>query len=155
MPCPQLVEKVFSTSCLRFQNFQKVLKSIDLNGAGHPSWVHLRAKSRATPGCAPKRPAGQPRTPFLPVFLHFRVYRQPKGGAARPHLPHMRIRALIPAGSPGRLLPHEAAATPPPRSPGPPDRSCQTTCQWSEEQTPPVFPPASGCPPSPAAGTPP
>ena len=35
----QLVEKVFSTSCLRFQNFQKVLKSIDLNGAGHPSWV--------------------------------------------------------------------------------------------------------------------
>ncbi|MDD6605132.1 MAG: hypothetical protein PUE96_04370, partial [Oscillospiraceae bacterium] len=27
------------TSCLRFQNFQKVLKSIDLNGAGHPSWV--------------------------------------------------------------------------------------------------------------------
>ena len=36
---PQLVEKVFSTSCLRFQNFQKVLKSIDLNGAGHPSWV--------------------------------------------------------------------------------------------------------------------
>ena len=75
--CSQLVEKVFSTSCLRFQNFQKVLKSIDLNGAGHPSWVHLRAKSRATPGCAPKRPAGQPRTPFLPVFLHFRVFRQP------------------------------------------------------------------------------
>ena len=36
---PQLVEKVFSTSCLRFQSFQKVLKSIDLNGAGHPSWV--------------------------------------------------------------------------------------------------------------------
>ena len=36
---PQLFEKVFSTSCLRFQNFQKVLKSIDLNGAGHPSWV--------------------------------------------------------------------------------------------------------------------
>ena len=36
---PQLVEKVFSTSCLRFQNFQKVLKSIHLNGAGHPSWV--------------------------------------------------------------------------------------------------------------------
>ena len=72
----QLVEKVFSTSFLRFQNFQKVLKSIDLNGAGHPSWVHLRAKSRATPGCAPKRPAGQPRTPFLPVFLRFRVYRQ-------------------------------------------------------------------------------
>ena len=73
----QLVEKVFSTSCLRFQNLQKVLKSIDLNGAGHPSWVHLRAKSRATPGCAPKRPAGQPRTPFLPGFLHFRVFRQP------------------------------------------------------------------------------
>ena len=36
---PELVEKVFSTSCLRLQNFQKVLKSIDLNGAGHPSWV--------------------------------------------------------------------------------------------------------------------
>ena len=35
----QLVEKVFSTSCLRFQNFLKVLKSVDLNGAGHPSWV--------------------------------------------------------------------------------------------------------------------
>ena len=34
----QLVEKVFSTSCLRFQNFQKVLKSIDLNDAGHPSF---------------------------------------------------------------------------------------------------------------------
>ena len=38
--------KVFSTSCLRFQNFLKVLKSVDLNGAGHPSWVHLRAKCR-------------------------------------------------------------------------------------------------------------
>ena len=34
----QLVEKVFSTSFLRFQNFQKVLKSIDLNDAGHPSF---------------------------------------------------------------------------------------------------------------------
>ena len=36
---PQLFEKVFSTSCLRSQSCQKVLKSIDLNGAGHPSWV--------------------------------------------------------------------------------------------------------------------
>ena len=86
---PQLFEKVFSTSCLRFQNFQKVLKSIDLNGVGHPFWVHLRAKNRATPGCAPKRPAGQPRTPFLPVFLHFRVYRQPgynESGIGKPCL---------------------------------------------------------------------
>ena len=82
IPGAQLVEKVFSTSCLRFQNFLKVLKSVDLNGAGHPSWVHLRAKSRAAPGCAPKRPAGQPRTPLLPVFMLFRVYRQPEKGEA-------------------------------------------------------------------------
>ena len=61
---------------IKISELSKVLQS-DLNGAGHPSQVHLRAKSRATPGCAPRRPAGQPLAPFLPVFLHFLVYRQP------------------------------------------------------------------------------
>ena len=64
---------------LEISELSKSLNSIDLNGAGRPSWVHLLAKSRAAPDCAPKRLASQPRTPFLSVFSHFRVYRQSAG----------------------------------------------------------------------------
>ena len=85
----------------------RAIKRKKTNSAGHPSWVHLRAKSRATPGCAPKRPAGQPRIPFLPVFLHFRVYRQ--SDASRVRAGHGMHFLLI---SPPRFRP--------PASPGPP-----------------------------------
>ena len=46
----QRVEKVFSPRWASFQNFIKVLKTKDFNGAGHPSWV-----SRAHPSLPLRR----------------------------------------------------------------------------------------------------
>ena len=62
-PFCQRVEKVFSPRCLSFRNFEKVSKTTDFNGEGHPSWVSLTH-------------------PFLPLsqIYHLRVvHRYPAG----------------------------------------------------------------------------
>ena len=108
----QLVEKVFSTSCLRFQNFQKVLKSIDLNGAGHPSWVPRAHPSFPFPYISGfidslKRP--RKRSFFHVRRMYFERIRPFSGGPSGPGTPGSRRRRQ--SASPGR-------AGPGPGSPG-------------------------------------
>ncbi len=67
--------KAFRQAACGFRTFQKVLKPWDLNSAGHPSWVYLRAKSRRLcGGCAPKRPCGGSRAHLsFPSSKRFRI----------------------------------------------------------------------------------
>ena len=131
--CSQLVEKVFSTSCLRFQNFQKVLKSIDWNGAGHPSWV-----PRARAGLRPvalrnvlRASRAHPSFPFSYIsgffdslacsFLIPLLQRTPRSGPAgrrSPRRPPWGIRTAR------RTSGFRRDKSGPPASPGP-SRPCR------------------------------